>query len=132
MVWNKEELAVELDYPDVSQTVVYEKNGKVEGLINFIYHDHLGNTKERWAWINHVAYHALSNRERRRFVGAFLCYIQDAGCLGAVEWVRKYYPMEPLYRNRFFPYFRYVNHVAWIFNQELSIGKIPAIYEVQI
>ena len=132
LVWNKEELAVELDYPDVSQTVVYEKNGKVEGLINFIYHDHLGNTKERWAWINHVAYHALSNRERRHFVGAFLCYIQDAGCLGAVEWVRKYYPMEPLYRNRFFPYFRHVNQVAWIFNQELSIGKIPAIYEVQI
>jgi GNAT superfamily N-acetyltransferase len=133
LVWDREELGIELDYADVSQTLVYEKNGQVEGLINFIYHDHLGKTKERWAWINHVAYPALSSRERRHFVQAFLCYIQEAGCLGAVEWARKYYPMEPLYRNRFFPYFRYVNQVAWIFHPELSFPKkIPAIYEVQI
>jgi GNAT superfamily N-acetyltransferase len=132
LVWEREELGIELDYPDVSQTLVYEKDGKVEGLINFIYHDHLGKTKERWAWINHVAYPALSSRERRLFVQAFLCYIQDAGCLGAVEWARKYYPMAPLYRNRFFPYFRYVNQVAWTFNPKLSLNKIPAIYEVQI
>jgi hypothetical protein len=132
LVWDREELGIELDYPDVSQTVVYEKDGKVEGLINFIYHDHLGKTKERWAWINHVAYPGLSGRERRRFVEAFLCYIQDAGCLGSVEWTRKYYPMEPLYRNRFFPYFRYVNIVAWTFNPDISLTKIPAVYEVQI
>lgn len=132
LVWDREDLGIELAYPDVSQTVMYERDGKVEGLINFIYHDHLGKTKERWAWINHVAYPALSSRERRRFVEAFLCYIQDAGCLGVVEWTRKYYPMEPLYRNRFFPYFRQVNLVAWIFNQEISLTKIPAVYEVQI
>lgn len=132
LVWDREELGIELDYPDVSQTLVYEKDGKVEGLINFIYHDHLGHRKERWAWINHVAYPALSSRERKHFVEAFLCYIKDAGCLGAVEWIRKYYPMEPLYRCRFFPYFRYVNQVAWIFDPELSLGKIPSIYEVQI
>jgi GNAT superfamily N-acetyltransferase len=132
LVWDREDLGIELDYPDVSQTLVYEKNGEVEGLINFIYHDHLGKTKERWAWINHLAYPALSNRERRWFVEAFLCYIQDTGCLGAVEWARKYYPMESLYRNRFFPYFRYVNLVAWIFNQDISLVKIPAVYEVQI
>jgi hypothetical protein len=132
LLWTREDLGIELAYPDVSQTVVYERDGKVEGLINFIYHDHLGKTKERWAWINHVAYPALSSRERRRFVEAFLCYIQDAGCLGAVEWTRKYYPMEPLYRNRFFPYFRQVNLVAWTFNREISLTKIPAVYEVQI
>ena len=132
LVWDREELGIELDYPDVSQTLVYEKDGKVEGLINFIYHDHLAKTQERWAWINHVAYPGLSNRERRLFVEAFLCYIQDASCLGAVEWVRKYYPMEPLYRNRFFPYFRYVNVVAWTFNPEISLAKIPAVYEIQV
>jgi hypothetical protein len=132
LVWGRKDLGIELDYPDVSQTVVYEKDGKVEGLINFIYHDHLGKTKERWAWINHVAYPYLSSRERKRFVEAFLCYIKESGCLGAVEWTRKYYPMESLYRNRFFPYFRQVNMVAWIFNQEISLTKIPAVYEVQI
>jgi hypothetical protein len=132
LVWDRDELGIELDYPDVSQTLVYEKDGKVEGLINFIYHDHLGKTKERWAWINHVAFPALSNRERRRFVEAFLCYIKDMDCLGAVEWTRKYYPMESLYRNRFFPYFRYVNIVAWTLNRDISLTKIPAVYEVQI
>ncbi len=132
VVWDREELGVELDYPDVSQTLVYEKEEKVEGLINFIYHDHLGKSKARWAWINHVAYPALSSRERKRFVEAFLCYIRQAGCLGAVEWTRKYYPMEPLYRNRFFPYFRYVNLVAWTFNKDIQLTKIPAVYEVQI
>jgi hypothetical protein len=132
LVWDREDLGRELDYPDVSQTLVYEKNGTVEGLINFIYHDHLGHTRERWAWINHVAYPSLSSRERNRFVEAFLCYIREVGCLGAVEWTRKYYPMEPLFRNRFFPYFRYVNQVAWIFNREISLHKIPSIYEVQI
>ena len=132
LVWDREDLGIELDYPGVSQTVVYQKDGKVKGLINFSYHDHLGKKKERWGWINHVAYPDLSNRERRRFVEAFLCYIQESGCLGAVEWARKYYPMEPLYRNRFFPYFRQVNMVAWTFNQEISLTKIPAVYEVQI
>jgi GNAT superfamily N-acetyltransferase len=132
LVWDREDLRLELAHPDVSQTVLYEKDGKVEGLINFIYHDHLGKTKERWAWINHVAYPALSSRERREFVEAFLCYIQETGCLGAVEWSRKYYPMVPLYRNRFFPYFRYVNIVAWTFNPDISLKKIPAVYEVQI
>lgn len=132
LIWDREDLKIELAYPDVSQTVVYEKEGNVEGLINFIYHDHLGKTKERWAWINHVAYPALTERERRMFVEAFLCYIREAGCLGAVEWTRKYYPMGPLYRNRFFPYFRQVNLVAWIFNREISFTKIPAVYEVQI
>jgi hypothetical protein len=132
LVWDRDDLGIELDYPDVSQTVVYEKGGKVEGLINFIYHDHLGKTKERWAWINHVAYPSLSSHERKRFVEAFLCYIREAGCLGAVEWTRKYYPMEALYRNRFFPYFRQVNIVAWTFNKDISLRKIPSVYEVQI
>jgi hypothetical protein len=132
LVWDREELGIELDYPDVSQTVVYEKEGRVEGLINFIYHDHLGKVKERWAWINHVAYPGLTGRERRRFVEAFLCYIQDAGCLGAVEWTRKYYPMDALYRNRFFPYFRQVNIVAWTFNKDISLTKIPSVYEIQV
>ncbi len=132
LVWESDELAWELDYPNVSQTLVYEKQGNVEGLINFIYHEHLGKTQEKWAWVNHVAYPELSNRERLRFLEAFLGYIQDAGCVGAIEWTRKYYPMKPLYRARFFPYFRYVNLVSWTFNPELSLKKIPRVYEVQI
>lgn len=132
LVWDRDELAWELDYPGVSQTLVYEKEGKVEGLINFIYHEHLGKAKERWAWINHVAYPGLSSRERFGFVQAFLRYIKEADCVGAIEWTRKYYPMNPFFRSRFFPYFRAVNIVSWTFNPDISLKKIPAIYEVQI
>jgi hypothetical protein len=131
-VWERDELAWELDYPDVSQTLVYEKEGEIKGLINFIYHDHLGKTKERWAWINHLAYPELSSKERISFVRAFLNFIRDAGCVGAIEWTKKYYPLTPLYRSHFFPYFRAVNMFSWNFNPAITIKNIPDVYEVQI
>jgi len=60
LAWDKRELAVELDWPDVSRTLVWEKDGRVQAMINYILHDHLGKTIERWAWINHVAFPDLS------------------------------------------------------------------------
>jgi GNAT superfamily N-acetyltransferase len=132
LVWNREGLAWELDHPGVVQTLVCEKDGKLRGMINFIYHDHLGKTAERWAWIHHLAYPDLDGRERLDFVHAFLRYIRDVGCLGAIEWTRGYYPQGAFYRARFFPYFRAVNLCAWIFEPGLSLGKIRDIYEIQV
>ncbi len=131
-VWEHDELAWELSYPDVSQTLVCEKRNKIEGLINFIYHDHLGKTKERWAWINHVAYPALSGKERLAFVHGFLRYVKDAGCAGVIEWTKKYYSQTPFYRAHFIPYFRAVNMWAWNFNPEIRLQNIPDVHEVQI
>ncbi|MGD8538427.1 MAG: hypothetical protein PVI66_06900, partial [Candidatus Aminicenantes bacterium] len=127
-----EELAWELDFPDVSKTLVLERENKIRALINFIYHDHLGKTMERWAWINHLAYDELSPQDRAGFIRAFLCYIRDKDCIGAIEWTKKYYPMIPLYRARFFPYFRTVNMVSMTFNPNISLKNIPDVYEVQI
>jgi hypothetical protein len=132
LVWEKDELAWELDYPDVSRTLVYEKEGRVEGLINFVYRDHLGMAKGRWAWINHVAWPNLSGKERSDFVNSMLLYLREAECVGALEWTKGYYKMAPLYRARFFPYFRAVNMVSWNFNPNLAIKNIPQVYEVQI
>jgi hypothetical protein len=132
LIWERDSLACELDFPGVSQTLVYEKSGKVQGLINFIYHEHLGRTKKKWAWINHVAYPALSGRERFGFIQAFLQYIKEADCVGAIEWTRNYYSMRPLFRSRFFPYFRSVDLVSWTFNKKISLKDIPHVYEVQI
>ena len=56
LVWDREGLAWELLHPGVVQTLVCEKDGRIEGLVNFIYHDHLGKTAEKWAWIHHLAY----------------------------------------------------------------------------
>ena len=131
-IWEADELSWELDCPDVSKTLVYEKDRKIKALINFIYHDHLGKTTERWAWINHLAYPELSPQERIDFIRAFLSYISDKDCIGAIEWTKKYYPMSPLYRARFFPYFRAVNMVSMTFNPNISLKNIPDVYEVQI
>lgn len=132
LVWDHDELGLELDYPGVSKTLVYEKEGKVAGLINFILHEHIGKTKELWAWINHVAYHDLKAREQYLFIQGFLRYIKESNCLGAIEWTKKYYPQSPLYRSHFFPYFRAVNLVSWIFNTNLSLRNIQDVYEIQI
>lgn len=132
LAWDEKELAWELDYPGVSKTLVYEKEGRIQGMINFIWHEHLGKTKEMWAWINHVAYPELSGKERFGFVQAFLKYCREAGCVGTIEWARKYYPLGPFYRSRFFPYFRAVNLVSWTFNPEISLANIPDVYEIQV
>ncbi len=132
LFWEKEELAWELYYPHVSQTLVYVKEKKVEGLINFVFHEHHGKSVEKWAWVNHVAYPSLSRRERLDFVKAFLIYVQRAGCVGVIEWRKKYYPQEPFYRAGFFPYFRCVNLYSWTFNPQISLRRIPDVYEVQI
>jgi len=131
-VWEKGELEWELDYPGISKTLVYEKQGKVQGLINWAYHIHIGKTKERWAWLNHIAYSDLSSSERIRFINSLLCYLKNQDCVGTLEWTKKYYPMAPLYRCHFFPYFRAVNLLAWVFNPELNLQNIPDVYEAQI
>lgn len=131
-VWDRDELARELDFSDVSKTLVCEKEGGVAGMISFLYHHHLGKTEERWAWMNHVAYSDLAHRERVAFINAFLCYVKGKGCVGVLEWTKKYYPLRPLYRAHFFPYFRSLNMFAWIFNSDISLKNIPDVYEVQI
>ena len=130
--WDRDELGWELEFPEVAKTLVHKKDGRVAGLISFIYHEHLGITTERWAWINHVAYPDLSGPERAAFIQAFLQYAKDVGCVGVVEWTKKYYPAGPLYKAKFFPYFRSVNMYSWTFNPEISLKNIPDVYEVQI
>jgi len=132
LVWDRAELGRELLYPGVVQTLVCEKNGKIAGLLNFIYHNHLGKTAEKWAWIHHLAYPDLDGTQRLDFIHAFLRYIRGAGCLGAIEWTRGYYPQRAFYRARFFPYFRAVNLCAWIFEPGLKFGKIKDVYEIQV
>ncbi len=131
-IWEETELAWELDCPGVAKTLVYEKDGGVAGAINFIYHDHLGKTKERWAWINHVAYPGLAPTERFRFVQTFLGYIRSQGCIGAIEWTKGYYPLGPFYRAHFFPYFRSVNMYSWTFHPEISLSQVRGCNEILV
>jgi GNAT superfamily N-acetyltransferase len=132
LAWDKGELAVELDYPDVSRTLVWEKDGRVRAMIDFILHDHLGKTVERWAWINHVAFPGLSPAERASFLRAYLVRIRDEGFVGTIDFTKRGWPAGPFYRARFIPYPRAVNLVSWTFNPELSLAGIPVVYEIQV
>jgi len=131
-LWEPDELAWELTCPDVAQSLVYEKRGRAAGVINFIRHDHLGRTKERWAWINHVAFSDLAPGERFLFIQSFLRFVQAQGCLGVIEWTKHYYPLGPLFRSHFFPYFRSVNQYSWTFNPEISLSKVRECNEILV
>jgi hypothetical protein len=101
-------------------------------MINYILHDHLGKTIERWAWINHVAFLDLSPAERADFVRAYLVAIGEAGCIGTLDWTHRGYPTAPFWRARFFPYPRAVSLVSWTFNPAISLAGIREVYEIQV
>ncbi len=132
LVWDKGNLAIELDWPDVSRTLVWERDGRVRAMVNCILHDHLGKTVERWAWINHIAFPDLTPRERADFIRAYLLEIHKTGCIGTVDWTHRGYPAGPFFRARFFPYPRSVTLVSWTFNPNISLAGIPEVYEIQV
>jgi GNAT superfamily N-acetyltransferase len=131
-VCSKEELAPELVCPDVARTLVWEKDGRVQAMINFILHDHLGKKVERWAWINHVAFPDLAPAEQASFLRAYLARIREDGFIGTIDFTKRGWPAGPFYRARFIPYPRAVNLVSWTFNPDISLAGIPVVYEIQV
>ncbi len=129
---NQSEVDRELNYPGVSNTLSIKRDGQLVGLLNYLEHEHLGQATERWAWLNHLYLDSLKAEEKVRVIKSFLKYLFERGIIGVIEWNKGYYSQGFLYRSRFFPYFRYVNLYAWVFNPELFFGRIKSIYEVQI
>lgn len=70
--------------------------------------------------------------ERADFIRAYLKAIQEAGCIGTLDWTHRGYPTAPFWRARFFPYPRAVNLVSWTFNPAISLAGIPEVYEIQV
>jgi hypothetical protein len=132
LAWDKRDLGLELDCPGVARTLVWEKGGRVRAMINFIRHDQLGRSVERYAWINHVAFPDLSGRERTAFLRAYLNRIREEGFIATVDFGKRGWPAGPFYRARFIPYPRAVNLVSWTFNPEISLAGIPVVYEIQV
>ena len=132
LAWDKRDLAVELDYPGVSRTLIWEKDGRVRAMVNFVQHDQLGQSVERYAWINHIAFPDLSPAERTAFIRAYLGRIREDGFIATVDFGKRGWPAGPFYRNRFIPYPRAVNLVSWTFNPEISLAGIPVVYEIQV
>jgi GNAT superfamily N-acetyltransferase len=132
LAWDKPDLAIELDYPDVAKTLVWEKDGRVQAMINYVSHDQLGQTVERYAWINHIAFPDLTRAERAAFLRSYLKRIREDGFIATVDFNKRGWPVGPFYRARFIPYPRAVNLVSWTFNPAISLAGIPVVYEIQV
>jgi GNAT superfamily N-acetyltransferase len=132
LAWDKRGLAVELDHPEVAQTLVWERDGAIRALVNFIRHDQLGKSVERYAWVNHVAFPDLASAERPAFLRTCLARLREDGYVAAVDFGKRGWPAGPFYRARFIPYPRAVNLVSWTFNPGLSLAGIPVVYEIQV
>jgi GNAT superfamily N-acetyltransferase len=132
LAWDKADLAIELDYPEVAKTLVWERGGRVQAMINYVRHDQLGKTVERYAWINHVAFPDLAAGERTAFLRAYLKRIREDGFIATVDFNKRGWPVGPFYRAGFIPYPRAVNLVSWTFNPEISLAGIPVVYEIQV
>jgi len=132
LAWDKKDLAVELDTPGVARTLVWEKDGRIRAMINFVRHDQLGKTVERYAWINHVAFPDLTPAERTAFLRAYLTRIKADGFAATIDFTKRGWPAGPFYRARFIPFPRAVNLVSWTFNPAISLAGIPVVYEIQV
>lgn len=132
LAWDRRELAVELDCPGVARTLVWENEGRVRAMINFIAHDQLGKSVERYAWINHVAFPGLAAAERAAFLRAYLARVREDGFVATVDFTRRGWPAGPFYRARFIPYPRAVTLVSWTFDPAISLAGIPVVYEIQV
>jgi len=131
-VFSREEMLRELIHPPLAQTLVYERGGRIRGVLAYVLVEHVGRKRVPWAWINHVAWDDLSGPERRSFVKSFLQVAHRQGCAGVVEWSKQVYPNAALYAARFVPYPRQVDLMAWRFRPDISLTGIPDVYEVQI
>ncbi len=131
-VFEKDEMLRELIHPPHARALVYEKGGAVAGVLAWSCVDHMGRKTVPWAWINHVAWDALSFSERRSLVKCFLHRAHQDGHAGVVEWSKNCYPTAALYASRFVPYPRQIDLTAWSFRDELTLQAIPDVYEVQI
>ena len=131
-ILDPDECLRELNYKDVSHSLVWDENGTIRGLINWALIDHVGKFPQRWAWLNHLHFGDLNPQESNELVRAFVLKTKVQQAAGAVEWAKNYYRKGPLWKNRFIPYFRSVDMLAWVFNPELDLSDIPDVYELQI
>jgi hypothetical protein len=131
-VFEPDELARELSYPEVAHTLVWEEAGKIRGLVNWVLIDHVGKITQPWAWLNHIYWDGLNGKEQSERVRAFLLKAREQGAAAVLEWFKNYYPKMPLWKNRFVPIPRYLDVIAGVFNPNLDLTDIPDMFEIML
>lgn len=131
-LWTAAEARREILAAPLSRALVWERDGRIDGVLAWISVDHVGRRVVPWAWLNHVCWDALRFGERRAFLEAFGAAALAQGCAGVIEWNKGYYPSAALYAARFFPYPRQVDFMAWRFGDGFSVAGIPDVAEIQL
>lgn len=94
--WDEPELAHHLAATDVSRTVVLERDGVVRGFVNLIVVEQLGLQTCKVAFIETVALGTLGADDAASLLRAALTDARERGCVSAIEFDRRYYPVDVL------------------------------------
>ena len=128
--FDEDSLAHRLHTEDVTSTVVYERDGSVEGFINFTAYDMVGKRGTyRWAWLDFLYWEGLSGKEKRALLAGLWKAGRDQGCICILEWNKDYYDKGSLFRSHFIPYPRFLDLNAWVFNPDLSLQGVDSVFE---
>lgn len=131
-LWTAEEVGREVLAAPLARALVWERDGRIDGVLGWINVDHVGRRAVPWAWLNHVCWDALRFGERRAFLDAFGAAARAQGCAGVIEWNKGYYPSGALYASRYFPYPRQIDFMAWRLTDGLDLAGIRDVAEIQL
>jgi len=82
--WKEEELGRLLDWEDLSRTVVLERDGRVEGLVNYYRLDLVGRSRMTAGVIDLLAFGGLRPADRRRLLRAAMFEMAQEGVHAAM------------------------------------------------
>lgn len=129
-VFSREALMRRLAWPGVTATVVYERDGTVQGFVNFTAHELVSQRgRGRWAWLDFLYWEGLHRAEQAALLAGTWEAARELGCIGLLDWTKGYYDPAPLWRARFVPYPNFIELNAWVLNPRLDVRGIRSIVE---
>jgi hypothetical protein len=129
-VVSREALARRLAWPDVTATVVYERDGVVAGFVNFTAHELVSQRgRGRWAWLDFLYWDGLSRAGQEALLAGVWQAAREMGCIALLDWSKGYYDTAPLWRARFVPYPNFIELNVWQLNPQLPVRSIRTIVE---
>ena len=103
-LWSPDELARLLDCRDLSRTVVLQRDGRVEGLVNYYRFEVLGRSPIEVGVIDLLAFGKLPVRDRQRLLRAALCQMAEDGLKAAMCLRGSWYAGRQMVRAGFYPF----------------------------
>jgi len=129
-VFSRAALSHRLHTEGITQTLVYERGGVVQGFINYAVYELLSaSARQRWAWLDLLYWAGLAPREKQALLAALWQQSRERGCIGILDWSKGSYAVGPLLRARFVPYPLGIEMMAWVLNPALSFRGVRGVWE---